>query len=110
MTKPKQPKKRFTSEEQIIKKIDWCQAKHRELLEAANEREAWGKKILCSPSSVDRENAIEAIEGAKKMRQQAEALIESRSKKLGKRLAEFRTAIMPGIVEDESMPVKLGEL
>lgn len=108
MTRPKQPKKRFTSEEQILKKIDWCQAKHRQLIEAANKAETWGKKILCSPSSVDRENAIAAIEDAKKMRQQAEALIESRSKKLGKRLAEFRTAIMPGIVEDGSMPVKLG--
>lgn len=101
-------KKRFTNEAQILKKIDWCHQKHRELLELADEREAWGKKVLGSPSYVDRENAIEAIEEAKKMRKQAEALIDSRSKKLGRRLAEFRTAILPGVVEDESMPVKLG--
>lgn len=102
-------KKRFTNEAQILKRIDWCHQRHKELLHEAAVKEEWARKILNSPSSVDRENAIYELEQVKKMRAQAEALVESRAVKLGKRLAEFRTAILPGVVEDESMPVKLGK-
>lgn len=84
-------KKRYTSEEQIIKRIDEVHTRHRRLLWEAEQDERNGYK-----------------EYADIKRRKADRLIEVRAKQLSRRLAEFRTAILPGIVEDESMPVKLG--
>lgn len=86
MKKPK----RYTSEDQIIKKIDQCYNLHNKLLWQAEEQDRAGHKDI-----------------AFRFRKKAERLIEVRLKKLSVKLAEFRTAILPGIVEDESVAQKL---
>lgn len=94
-------KKRYTDESQIIHDIDTCYRLASKASKEAEDLDNQADELFRIP------NMIEDAKGkrlrAAKTRQRANNLINKKAKKLGEKLAEFRTVTMP-IVPDNSIP------
>lgn len=101
----KKPRKRYNSEEEIIAAIDKCKTVATDKLIKADGIEQWIEQI-----KKDAKKAAECAEQIKwerckirRLRKQANNLIEKRVKLLGRKLAEFRTEIIPSVTTDRSV-------
>ena len=97
--------KRYTTEEQIIKDIDKCYAKAAVLSHEAAMLDRIADELFKHPDAV--EGAKLKRGDASRMRLTANNLINKKAKKLGEKLSEFRTAVLPTITDDTSVSQKL---
>jgi uncharacterized coiled-coil DUF342 family protein len=97
----KRSKKRFTSEEQILKAIDKC---HEESVVYYKMAEEWDKQadeMFRDGTRVEFAKEMRAAAKAKRIR--AFNLVNKKAKYLGEKLPEFRTITMPTLVPDTSI-------
>jgi uncharacterized protein YdaU (DUF1376 family) len=97
--------KRYTTEEQIIKDIDKCHAKASALSKEAEQLDIIADELFKYPEAV--EDAKLKRGDASRMRLTANNLLNKKAKKLGEKLSEFRTAVIPGVTDDVSVSQKL---
>jgi predicted nucleic acid-binding protein len=99
----KRPKKRFTSEDQIIARIDKCLQLSEELDKKAASREVLFKRL----NGTEEEYRCEELwQEVCRLRVKSKNLREKKAKGLGEKLAEFRTGILVAVDgEDGSVPV-----
>lgn len=96
------PKRRYTNVGQIEADLSKARQKANDLLKSAESQEAY-LKTLCTN---DRMNSKQfAFEMAKvdKLRTRANNLMEKRIPYLIKKMAEFKTRLLPRILDDESV-------
>lgn len=94
-------RKRFNSERAILAEINEC---HREALEVTREAEAMeetAKEWIKLTEMADA--GKHKLEESRKLRERAARLIDVKAKKLGERLAEFRTEPMALLNGDRSI-------
>ena len=104
-------KRRYTSEEQIIAEIDRCRALavHHLYLAEGFLAEAEAMRVSNDPlKGIDIEQKISMAEASKT---KADNIFNKRLKRLGEKLAEFRTMMLPmeGCT-DLSIPVRLNHI
>lgn len=112
IAKRMKPRRRFTTEKAILAKIDDCHIRSRRKRAEAEATDRKADEIfeLASRATDDSERvklaeyARELREDADKLRVSATRLIEVRAKKLGDRLSEFRTELLPIGDTDTSVP------
>lgn len=103
--------KRFSSEKQILAEIDKCHSNSRRALEKAEAIDLQIRQARDNaPANVDEDQLSQMIRDlkirAKMFRTYATNQVQSRAKKLGVRLSEFRTTIMP-FEHDAGVPRRL---
>lgn len=91
------PKKRFKSEREILALIHACHRNANAAIIEAESLETIAKQYFKMPAMVD-DASIKMAE-AQKLRRSAERMIETKAKKLGESLAEFRTCAMPFLTD-----------
>lgn len=102
-------KKRFTSEKQILDAIERCHTKSTALLQEAEIKEQVAKQMIVDAEKMEpktatglRETARHKLYQVRKLRKSATSLVETKAKRLGRKLAEFNTVAMP-ILKDNSI-------
>lgn len=100
--------RRYTSEAQILSEIDKC----RELAERHFRfADSYMQEVKAIQARNDRREdwlIDEKTKMAKDARKKAENLVDNRLKRLGEKLAEFKTGILPCIEDrDPSIPVRI---
>lgn len=103
--------KRFSSEKQILAEIDKCHANSRRALEKAEAIDLQIRQARDNaPANVDEDQLSQMIRDlkirAKMLRTYATNQVNSKARKLGIKLSEFRTEIM-SFETDASIPRKL---
>jgi hypothetical protein len=108
------PPRRYTTEEQILAAIDKTHQAAIDLLTQAEAIEGQIKALQLEGVTFNMNGStIDDLRfESKKLRQQAEYQIEKRAKKLGLRLSEFRTMLLPipDMGGEDGVPMKLGGL
>lgn len=108
------PRRRLISEKEILAKIDDCHVRSRRALTQAGAVDRKADEIFSKAASTidftERSRLVdygdELRAKANKFRKAATRLIEVRAHKLGKRLSEFRTELLPVHgVGDASVPM-----
>lgn len=104
------PKKRYRSEAQILEEIDKCHANSKRALEKAESAELRIRILREQPDNADTDKRKAEMDTLKedilRFRTYAKRQIEVRARKLGRKLAEFRTVTM-GFMPDTSLSAKL---
>lgn len=94
-------KKRFTSEEQILKAIDKCHERSREFYKIA---EAWDAEATALFQQGERtEYAAELRLQACAKRTRAFNMVHIKAVALGEKLSEFRTGVLTAVTTDTSV-------
>jgi hypothetical protein len=106
--------RRYTSEQQILDAIDKTHQAAIDLLYQAEVIEAQIKVLQLDGTTFTMNGStIDDLRfESKKLRKQADYQVEKRAKKLGLRLSEFRTMLLPipDMGGEDGVPMKLGGL
>lgn len=106
------PRRRLTSEKQIMSKIELCHVRSRQKRAEAEAIDRKADEVFhMAGKERDDGERIKLVDyatylrnDADKLRVAATRLIEVRAKKLGERLSEFRTELLPLGLADQSVP------
>lgn len=96
--------RRFATEEQIIKAIDKCHEKAAEKYREAEKLDLIADHLFKYPEAAE-DAKMKRLE-ASQIRASAHNLINKKAKKLGEKLSEFRTAVIPAVTDDTSVSSK----
>lgn len=113
IAKRMKPRRRFTTEKAILAKIDDCHIRSQRKRAEAEAMDKQADEVLKKAGDLRHENerasharyAKDLRREAGELRVSATRLIEVRAKKLGERLSEFRTELLPCISSGPSVPV-----
>lgn len=110
--KTRTPRKRYKTEAEIVAKIDHCHAESKRIGTQADSNELEAKELFRRAALEKRADYASAMveqgkklqREAKKMRKREASLIDGTARRLGEKLSEFRTVLIPLGVGDETVP------